>query len=170
LKIENFINNHNFFLTLIIFFIMTKSVNIRFFLTAILAIAMMSCSGKKDKDNGDNGGLAKPGTLAPPAWTHGSWGNEGVVDVVFKFTPDDVLQLGQVSLKSLAFSTVGYTATISETKKTDNLYEITLKAKAGNVEEVSAFYSFKKGDGAYIEMGAAEGGTTIVEYGKIYKR
>jgi hypothetical protein len=49
-----FVNNHNFFLTLIlIFFIMTKSVNIRF-LTAILAIAIVCCPGCKKKNGSDD--------------------------------------------------------------------------------------------------------------------
>jgi hypothetical protein len=145
---------------------MTNSVKIRF-LAAVLAIAMMGCSGNKDKDK-DNGGLAKPGALAPPAWVQGSWGDEGVL--IFKFTSDDVLQLGLVSLKSLAVSVPGYTATISETKKTADLYEITIKAKAGNVESVAWFWSFKKGDGTFLEYGADESGATTVEYAKMYKQ
>jgi hypothetical protein len=138
---------------------------------AIMMIAIVCCSAcKKDKDNGDNGGLAGAGKLAPPAWVQGSWGVEGVVDVVFKFTSDDVLQMGILSLKALAVSVPGYSATISETKKTADLYEITIKAKAAGVEEVSGFWSFKKGDGTYIEAGADESGATNVEYGRLYKK
>jgi len=137
----------------------------------ILAVCMLFAScGKKDKDK-DDGGLAKSGTFAPPAWVQGSWGatEGGVGPEVYKFTSDDVLMSG-VSLKSLPISTPYATVTISETKKTADLYEITMKVKATGHETVSGFWSFKKGDGTYIEFGADESGATNVEYGRLYKR
>ena len=138
-------------------------------LMAIIMVAILCCSGcKKDKDSGGGGGSGK---LSPPAWIQGSWGTApaGVGLEVFKFTPNDVLQMG-VSLKTYAVSTPSGTVTISESKKTDNLYEITLKAKASGKETVSGFYSFKKGDGTFIEFGSDETGATEVEYGRLYKR
>ena len=142
-------------------------------LMAIIIVAIVCCSAcKKDnKDNGGNGGTAGTNKLAPPAWIQGSWGavEGGVGPEIFKFTSDDVLQMG-VSLKSLAASVPGYTATINETKKTDNLYEITIKAKASGKESVSGFFSFKKGDGTYIEFGVDETGSTSVVYARLYKR
>ena len=138
-------------------------------LMAIIMVAIVCCSGCKKDKNGDSGGGS--GKLAPPAWIQGAWGAApgGVGEEVYKFTSNDVLMSG-VSLKTLAVSTPYATVTISESKKTDNLYEITMKVKATGSETVSGFWSFKKGDGTYIEFGADETGATEVEYGRLYKR
>ena len=142
-------------------------------LMAIIMVAIVCCSAcKKDnKDNGGNGGTVGTNKLAPPAWIQGSWGalEGGVGPEVYKFTSDDILQMG-VSLKTYAVSGQGGTVTVNETKKTDNQYDITIKAKASGKETVSGFFSFKKGDGTYIEFGADETGSTIVDYGRLYKR
>jgi len=130
-----------------------------------LAVLMFVACSKKD-DNG--GGSAK---FSPPAWIQGSWGAapNGVGPEIFNFTSNDVLMSG-VSLKTYTGSGPGGYSSISETKKTDNLYEITIKAKASGSEAVSGFFSFKKGDGNYIEFGTNETGSAITDYGKLYKR
>ena len=135
--------------------------------TCLAVLMFVACS---KKNNGDGGG--KSGSFSPPAWVQGSWGvaEGGVGPELFKFTSNDVLMSG-VSLKNYTASGVSGSVTISETKKTDNLYEITMKVKATGHETVSGFWSFKKGsDGTYIEFGADESGSTNVEYGKLYKR
>ena len=70
---------------------------------------------------------------------------------ILKFTSDDMLILGQ-SYKTFYGTTTGpgVKFTMKETKNTSSLYEITLTGKAGG-EKGSGFFSFKKGDGTYIE-------------------
>ena len=133
---------------------------------ACLAVLMFVACSKKDKNGG-----GESGKLSPPAWVQGSWraAPGGLGPEVYNLTSDDVLMSG-VSLKTYAVSGPGSSVTISETKKTDNQYDITIKVKAGSSESISGFWSFKKGDGTYIEYGTDLTGTTNVEYTKLYKR
>ena len=138
---------------------------------ACFAVCMaMICTGC-GKDGVLSGG--KSGTLSPPSWIQGSWGyNEGGVKVVlFKFTSDDILSAGIVSLKTIwNVSVAGSSVSLKESKKNDSLYEITVTGKSGG-EKASAIYSFKKGDGTYIEVAANESGDTLSasDYDRIYK-
>jgi len=144
-----------------------KSFNLRNVVkigVACLAVLMFVACSKKDEE----GAAVK---FSPPAWIQGSWGAapEGVGPEIFNFTSNDVLMSG-VSLKTYTGSGPGGYSSISETKKTDNLYEITIKAKASGSEAVSGFFSFKKGDGTYIYFGTNETGSAITDYGELYKR
>ena len=131
-------------------------------LLAMIAIAAMSC--KKD----DEGKLTKEGKLSPPSWIRGSWELSGVT---FRFTSDDIF-MNEMSLKDLFnihISGAGSTS-IKETKKTDSIYEVTFSATAVGEGTESAYYSFKKGDGTYIEIGSAELNEPISDYIKFYKK
>ena len=135
---------------------------------AICLVGVMLFSGCKDKGNGI-GTLGKTAKLAPPAWIQGKWGAEGIE--VFKFTSDDVFTMG-VSLKTIWNYNVGVSSvSLKETKNTSSLYEITITAKAMGQESVSGYYSFKKGDGTYIEAASNETGTPLTndDYGRLDK-
>ena len=128
-----------------------------------LAVSMMFASCKdKDKDNGngncnDNGNGGSSSTkLSPPAWIQGSWGVESIA--VFKFTAADVV-IGGVSLKTTHVDHPGLTYSFKETK-TDVLYEIKITAKAVG-ETAAGTFSFKKGDGTYIEAASVEDNGSI---------
>ena len=144
-------------------------------LAAVLVIAMMSAAGcKKDNggdDNSGGGSLSAAGKLAPPAWIQGSWAREAGGNVLYKFTSDDVLYMGAVSFKTTYHVNYGAVRlTLKETKKTDTLYELTITTNATGVETISNFFSFKKGDGSFIEAGiSAENVSIIEEYVKLYK-
>jgi len=130
--------------------------NVATIVACFAVCAMMSFSGCK-KDGGGGGG-ANSVKFSPPAWIQGSWGYDKYE--VFKFTKDDVFS-GGMSLKTIwNFSAPGWSISFKETKNTDSLYELTVTAKGGGETE-SAIYSFKKGDGTYIEAAANETGTTL---------
>jgi hypothetical protein len=118
--------------------------------------AVMSCGGckKSGGDDDDNGGGGS-GNLkfSPPSWIQGSWGEFVGGGAVYKFTADDFIQYG-VSYKASLFSP-GVTFSCKETK-TDVLYEFKITAKAKGMPETGhGTYSFKKGDGTYIEHAQA---------------
>jgi len=76
-----------------------------------------------------------------------------------------------VSLKTIwNVSVAGSSVSLKESKKNDSLYEITVTGKSGG-EKASAIYSFKKGDGTYIDVAANESGDTLSasDYDRIYK-
>ena len=132
---------------------MKKGIKIS--MVAAVMVALMGISGCK-KDSTVGTGSSK---LSPPSWIHGSWG-EGSIEI-YKFTPNDVF-FGGVSLKTIWGIGVGGTGTtLKETKNTGSLYEITVTAKVMGKEMASACYSFRKGDGTYIEAAADESGATI---------
>ena len=136
---------------------------------AILAIALTGCS----KD--DTGGVTTSAKLSPPAWIQGSWTDEAGGTVFYRFTSDDILQYGGEQLQEISFKQLGVYvpgvggATVKETKKTDDLYEVTITASGGG-DSVSGFYSFKKGNGTYIDAGTAKTGTTVDVYVRLYKK
>ena len=110
--------------------------------------------------NDDILGGGKSVKLSPPSWIHGSWGVEGLDTEIFKFTSNDVIYLG-ASLKEIYnFTTVGGSLSLKETKNTSSVYELTYKASAGG-EKASAIFSFKKGDGSYIDVAINEAGETV---------
>ena len=128
----------------------------------IMAITFMACGSD------DTIGGKKEAKLSPPSWIHGSWGDEDGYVEVFRFTSNDIFQLG-VSLKTIyGWTAGGAGVSIKETKNTSSLYEITITATDGK-EKASAYYSFKKGDGNYIEAGWEETGDPIASYEKLYK-
>jgi len=146
---------------------------------AMLAMTMVFIGCKKDDDdnggNGNNGGGNSGGNkLSPPAWIQGSWGIveiEELEDIeLIKFTSNDMIYYGY-SIQQLFPNVPGYaTYTLKETKKND-LYEITITAKITGVESVSGTFSFKKGDGTYIDAAFVEEKTTVNpdDYERLYK-
>ena len=133
---------------------------------AIFAVLFAGCTG------GDNI-ISVSGKLSPPSWIRGSWGVDmgegyGMFEVL-KFTSDDMLILGQ-SYKTFYGTTTGpgVNFTMKETKNTSSLYEITITAKAGSEKE-SVLYSFKKGDGTYIEALGWDDDDDNAIYTKLYK-
>ena len=156
-----------------------KKVQIRILL-AIMSIAMMGCNGSCGSGAGTGAGneitaaiggnVVKTADFAPPKWIHGAWTMEDMPMDYFKFTSNEVIMLGQ-SLKQMQVSAPGQGGVaIKESKKTNDIYEITFMARDGNAEVVSGFYSFKRGDGKYIEFGASETGDTNVSYERLYKK
>jgi hypothetical protein len=93
---------------------------------------------------------------------HGSWGVEGLGMEIFKVTSNDVIYMG-VSLKDMYnITTVAGSVSLKETKNTSSIYELTYKASAVG-ERASAIFSFKKGDGSYIDIAINEAGETFNE-------
>ena len=129
-------------------------MNKRFFLKNVATMVacfavcfLMSCNGGNTID--DLGGSSIK--LSPPAWIQGSWGEEGIV--AYRFTSDDIL-LGGTSFKTIFQNVVSVSYTCKETKK-DALYEVKLTQKVLGKETAAATYSFKKGDGSYIDAATA---------------
>ena len=137
---------------------MKKTVRLSVLL-AVMCIAVVSFSSCK-KDDVPGGG--KSTKLSPPSWLHGSWGVEGLGMEIFKVTSNDVIYMG-VSLKDMYnITTVAGSVSLKETKNTSSIYELTYKASAGG-ERASAIFSFKKGDGTYIDIAINEAGETFNE-------
>jgi len=135
--------------------------NVATIVASFAVCAMMSFSGCKKDDNGGGGGGgggANSVKFSPPAWIQGSWGYDKYE--VFKFTKDDFF-MGGISFKTIwNVGAPGWSISFKETKNTDSLYELTVTARAGG-ETASGIYSFKKGDGTYIEAAVNDEGTTI---------
>ena len=126
--------------------------NIATIVACFAVCAVMCCGGCKksgDDEKGGSGGFK----VSPPAWIQGKWGMEGYE--IYKFTTDDILVYG-FSFKSMYVQVPGVTYTCRETK-TEVLYEIHITVKAkGTSETGSGTFSFKKGDGTYIEAAQAD--------------
>ena len=126
-------------------------------LLAVLTIAIAGC-----KKNDPEGGGGKSGKLSPPSWIRGTWEGYGLE---FQFTSNDVIMNGESfkQIFNLNEPGVGKT-TIKETKNTSSLYEFatTITETGGGSEKMT--WSFKKGDGSYIEFGIEETGTKITDY------
>ena len=136
-------------------------------LLAIITLALTSCCKDKPDD----------GTLSPPSWILGEWEWSYEDDLQYicrnyKFTSndlissstherDDMVHSGTVVL---VFSEINKSPHISvkETKKTDNIYEVTVSTRYAGTEE-DAVYSFKKGDGTYIEEDTGNGNYTRLD-------
>ena len=119
----------------------------------IAMVSFSSCS--KDNDSGSDAVIKVK--LSPPAWIRGSWGVEDIE--VFEFTSDDVLMFGQ-SIKLMNFSAPSGSISMKETKSTSSVYEITISVKSGG-EKAAAIFSFKKGDGTFIDAAFIEAGETL---------
>ena len=142
--------------------------NVATIVACLSVCAVMSCGGckKSGGDDDDNGGGGSGSIkLSPPAWIQGSWGDFAGEIAVYKFTADDFLTYGS-SIKVM--SSMG--ATIKEETKTDALYEVKVTTTAGSTG--SGSYSFKKGDGTYIEAAAAVGNEVITpsDYVRLNKK
>jgi hypothetical protein len=137
-------------------------------LMAILAIAVMGC--KKDKNDDNGGGGTTKGVLSPPAWIQGTWGLEGFSNYDFKFTSDDIIALGVSFSQVYNANTPEGSASVKETKKTDAIYEVTIETHSVVEGDWTGVYSFKKGDGTYIEIGVGENGEAIEDYMELIKK
>jgi len=129
---------------------------------SIAAMSLNSCKKSSLLDVGD----AK---LSPPSWIQGSWG--GGTTEVFKFTSNDVFLYGTSLKSSWNGGTVGTGLRLKETKNSGTAYEITVTAKSMGIEMVSACYSFRKGDGTYLEFAQDESGKTLTDddFGRLEK-
>ena len=132
---------------------MKKAFILGVFTAMMIAMVSFSSCSKNDGDGG-GGGSSK---VSPPSWIRGSWGVEGYE--VFKFTSDDVFLLGE-SLKAMTIVSASGSITLKETKNTSSAYEIILTAKSSG-EKAAAIFSFKKGDGTYIDAASNEEGGTV---------
>jgi len=133
-------------------------------LLAIVSVALMSSCKKDDPNSSDDSGLAAAGKLSPPSWIQGKWAEPSDADTYFMFSSSDIVLSG-LSFSIFNGSTQsGVTAIVKETKKTSTLYEVTITASGTGQEPVDGFFSFKKGDGTYIEVGSADTGTTVTNY------
>ena len=134
-------------------------------IVACFAVCFLtSCSGGNIIDDLTGGSSIK---LSPPAWIQGSWGEEGIV--AYKFTSNDIF-LGSTSFKTIFQSVVTVSYTCKETKQ-DALYEVKITQKVSGKEIAAATYSFKKGDGSYIEAASVDGDDAISssDYVRFYK-
>jgi len=119
-------------------------------LTVFLLLLLLSGCKKTDTDEKN-----KETKLSPPEWIQGTWKNGETQN--FTFTSEDVFVNG-VSLKNQAGRGSG-DAVLKETQKTNNLYELLLEYSGG--ETKTTLYSFKKGDGTFIEAGIAQNDAAV---------
>ena len=137
-------------------------------LVAMISVAMIGC---KDDDNNSNNGNNGNGSnvtgskISPPVWIQGKWGILSEMEEVenielFKFTANDMF-IGQLNLTQMFQNVPGYVTYTWKENKKDALYEVTITQKVTGIETESAIFSFKKGDGTYIEAASAEEGETI---------
>ena len=132
---------------------------------AMITVALMSCSKKNDPA----GGGGKDGKLSPPSWIQGTWGVTGIAEITF--TSNDVIYDDMSIVEVFSVNITGVIKnTIKETKNTSSLYEfVATSTEAGKKTETMNF-SFKKGDGTYIEFGFSDDGSPITSYVKINKK
>jgi len=135
----------------------------------ILAITLVSCGGGSDDDITGGG---KGSKLSPPSWLQGNWGDENGIIVIYKVTKDDVFMMGKSLKTYVNQSGGGASASLKETKNTSSLYELTIKADDGEGTKASFIWSFKKGDGTYIDAAFIETGNAPAadDYDKLYKK
>jgi photosystem II stability/assembly factor-like uncharacterized protein len=142
---------------------------------AIVAIAMAFVGCKKDDNNdgGGGGGTGGPsGTdkFSPPAWIQGTWSSAAKRAWDFTFTSDGITMNG-MDLKDFFNQQYGddeCSVTFKEVTKTNNLYEIEIKIIGSTMGNLNLLYSFKKGNGNYIEIGFSTNGGPIT-YGRFDK-
>ena len=108
--------------------------------------------------------------LSPPSWINGAWGMYN--EIVFRFTSDDFFMNG-ASFKNQIYKNLPeiVTNSIKETKKTDEVYEITVTSKMEMGINKIYFYSFKNNNnGMYIEAkSSVGGGTSVYVYDTLYR-
>jgi hypothetical protein len=131
---------------------------------AILSIALVSCDTGNNSDNGEDGG----GKLSPPSWAHGKWGEGNVVAYHITSTNVYVGDNTIVSLTGMFQNTPFHTYTFDESKS-DLLYEITVSVKVAQVVSAGEVFSFKRGDGTFIDFGTADEGKTVTSYKRLLK-
>ena len=132
-------------------------------IVACFAVCMMlAFTGcKKDEKKDDNGGGGGGGgteKLSPPSWLLGKW--ETSVNQYYEFTSNNVV----VSGKNI--DQMPGIASVSEFKKTTDTYVLLCK---GTLQNMTYYYSFKKGDGSYIEVGTGvnEEPTDFLTFNKV---
>ena len=136
---------------------MNKQIFLKNVATMVACFAvcfMMSCKEGGVIDDLASGGSAK---FSPPTWIQGSWGMEGYE--IFKFTTNDIFVWG-TSLKATFQSVAGVTYSCKETS-TSTLYEVKVTQKYLGSETAAGTFSFKKGDGTYIDAATADEGDII---------
>ena len=127
----------------------------RFFTYSILAAMMVIAAVGCKKDDIDDR------KLSPPAWIHGEWewayeDEIRSLSTNFNFTTNDIIFINAISdipdsPTILTFSEINNkqsNMSAKETVNTNEIYEVTLSSKIMGEPSV---YSFKKGDGTYIE-------------------
>jgi len=113
----------------------------------LVAMALIATLGSCEKDN------LNKATFSPPPWIQGEWEWDHTSDVIyFNFTSNDVFITNatlQSSDSTLIFSDAikKGIASIKETINTNTIYEVALTTQLENYT-----YSFKKGDGTYIDF------------------
>jgi len=122
----------------------------------ILSIAMSGCN--KDKDDKEEDKLAPVGTIAPPEWLIGRWVAPSTFGTDFYRVTSDSISIFGYSLNLIAdladvyAQIVGGTVKMKEIKKTNTEYEVgTITTPSSGSGTINPYYSFKKGDGTYVE-------------------
>jgi len=119
-----------------------------YILLLLCFFAFLLLSGCKKTDTEEKINETK---LSPPEWIRGTW--EKGESQNFTFTSEDVFMNG-VSLKNHGGKGSG-DAVLKETQKTNSLYELVYEYFVGSDIE-TILYSFKIGDGTFIEAGIAQ--------------
>ena len=117
----------------------TGRLSLRNVITVVVFLAALTIFASCEK----SGEINEKKELSPPKWIQGEWGDNGIVyDVFFIFTSDDVifsLPYGSITSFSDLYEDRNYS--IEETKKTNEIYEITVTRN-----ESKKTYKFTKGD------------------------
>ena len=123
----------------------TNRFGLRNVITIIICLTALTMFSSCEK-SGEIEGKKK---LSPPQWIQGEWEYDGIVyNVYFKFIFDDVvfsLPYGNISSFSNLYEDGKYA--IEETKKTDEIYEITVTRNQS--KKISKFT--KGDDGTHIQ-------------------
>jgi len=110
---------------------------------------------------GSGGGGGGESTLSPPSWLIGTWWDD---IVYFKFTSDEVIQDGIKFSSAYIYDGPLGKMYMTEVVKTDALYEIKITNTVPGGYS-SGYYSFKKGDGTFIEIGGGPGYSNSEQFG-----
>ena len=113
----------------------TNILSLRNVVTIVICLAVLSMFVSCEK----NGKIEVEKELSPPQWIQGEWEYDGIVcNVYFKFTSDNVifsLPYGIITSFSDLYEDKNYS--IEETKKTNEIYEITVTRN--NSKKISKF-------------------------------
>ena len=129
-----------------------KKITVALICGAVMSIAMTGCSKNEIVSN-----LAPEGKLEPPEWLIGTWNGDNSPDVFevqsgsIRASIGDLHDLAKIANTNAA--TTGGSVKVKEIRKTDTEYEVgmVIKPKSG-YKTTDSYYSFKKGDGTFIEV------------------